>query len=117
MDFDLLLLAQLYLFSVLIACAFVFQRLRWKRRKQRKKNNLGFYPSSTSLGNALHQLQSIVAPPMKHVVMQTLDEDDLDEQDTGDGNQNSAQRHLLKQAARIRRGENIELLTARAARR
>jgi hypothetical protein len=115
MDFDLLLLAQLYLFSIFVACAFVFQRLRWRHRKQRGKKNLGFYPSSTSLGNALHQLQSIAEPPVKYVVVETMDEDDPDEQDSSD--QNNSQRHLLKQAARIRRGEHLERLTARVPRR
>jgi hypothetical protein len=115
MDFDLLLLAQLYLFSILVASAFVFQRLRWRHRKQRGKKNLGFYPSSTSLGNALHQLQSIAEPPVKYVVVEIMDEDDPDEQDSGD--QNNSQRHLLKQAARIRRGEHLERLTARMPKR
>jgi hypothetical protein len=116
MDFDLLLLAQLCLFfSIVIACAFVFQRLRWRRGKQHGKKNFGFYPGSRSLGNALHQLQSIAAPPAKYVVVETMDEDDADEQDSGD--QESSQRHLLKQAARIRRGEPLERLTARMPRR
>ena len=115
MDFDLLLLAQLYLFSIFVACALVFQRLRWRHRKQRGKKNLGFYPSSTSLGNALHQLQSIAEPRVKYVVVEIMDEDDPDEQDSGD--QNSSQRHLLKQTARIRRGEHLERLTARVPRR
>jgi hypothetical protein len=115
MGFDLLLLAQLYLFSIFVACAFVFQRLRWRHRKQRGKKNLGFYPSSTSLGNALHELQSIAEPLVKYVVVETIDEDDQDEQDSAD--QNNSQRHLLKQAARIRRGEHLERLTARVPRR
>jgi hypothetical protein len=115
MDFDLLLLAQLYLFCIFIASAFVFQRLRWRYRKQRGKKDLGFYPSSTSLGNALHQLQSIAEPPVKHVIVETMDEDDPDEQNSGD--QNDPRRHLLKQAARIRRGEQLERLTARVPRR
>ena len=114
MNFDLLLLAQLYLCAIFVACAFVFQRLRWKRRKQRGKKNLGFYPSSTSLGNALHQLQSIAEPTVKYVIVETIDDADPDEQDAGD--QDASQRHLLKQAARLRRGEHIDRLTARVPR-
>lgn len=112
MDFDLLLAAQLYLFCIFVACAFVFQRLRWRHRLRRGKKNLGFYPSSTSLGNALHQLQSIAEPPIKYVIAESMDED-VDEQYSGD--QNDPKRHLLKQIARIRRGEYLERLTARVS--
>ena len=109
MDLDLVLLEGLYLFSMFIACAFFFQRYRWKRRKRLGKRHLGFYPSSASMGNALHQLQVVAQPQVQYVIEEKLDEE-ADEDDSG--GPDDPTRHLHRQAKKIRRGEKIDRLTA-----
>lgn len=114
---ELLFEAGLYLFVVFVvfvvfvAFSFLFQRLRWRRRRRLGKQNPGFYPTSTSLGNALHELQSIAEPPAKYVIAEILDEEEEAEADES-GSLVNPKAHLLRQAARIRRGERVERLTA-----
>jgi hypothetical protein len=107
----LLFMAGLYLFVAFVAAAFLFQRFRWRRRRRLGRKDLGFYPTSTSLGNALHELQSIAEPPAKYVIAEVLDEEGEAEDDEPEGALNP-RAHLLRQAARIRRGERLERLTA-----
>jgi hypothetical protein len=61
------------------------------------------------LGNALHQLQTIAQPQMQHVIAEKLDEDLEDEES---GGPDDPVRHLHRQAAKIRRGERVERITA-----
>jgi hypothetical protein len=61
------------------------------------------------LGNALHQLQTIAQPQMQHVIAEKLDEDLEDEES---GGPDDPVRHLHRQAAKIRRGEPVERITA-----
>jgi hypothetical protein len=109
MDLDLVLLRGFYLFSTFIASAFFFQCLRGKRRL-RLGRHLGFYPSSASMGNALHQLQTIAQPQAEHAVVEILNEE-ADEDDAGDPEDSAA--HFRRQTARIRRGENIDRLVTK----
>jgi hypothetical protein len=112
MSLDLLLAAGMYVFVLFVALAFIFQRVRWRHRK-RQGRDPGFHPTSTSLGNALHQLQSIAEPPAKYVITEMLDEED-EADDEDQGRTASPKTHLLRQAARIRRGECLERLTVLA---
>lgn len=89
--------------------AFLYQRLRWRRRRRQGKPSLGFYPRGTALGNAFQQLQIIAEPQMTYVLEEKLNEDEDDEDS---GGPDDPTRHLHRQAARIRRGETIDTLTA-----
>lgn len=109
---DLLFLAGMYLFALLIALAFVFQRLRWRLRSRLGRKDPGFYPSSASLGYAFHQLQTLAEPSAQYVVAEMVDEEKADDDEQGGAADPTA--HLLRQAARIRRGEGLERLTATA---
>ena len=92
---------------VIFACAFFGQRLRARRRKKRGFADPGFYPTGTRLGNALHQLQSIVNPDALHFLQEQLQEEDEEEEEVPD-----PRKHILRQAARIRKGTHTGPLTA-----
>ena len=61
-----------------------------------------------SLGNAFHQLRAYVHPHVKHVITQTLEQ----EQSGDPEEQNDALFHLHRQAVRIQRGEQVDQITA-----
>jgi hypothetical protein len=109
MDFSSCLLIGFWLFIVFVGFAFFFQRFRWRRRKRLGRRHLGFYPTSTSMGNALQQLQVFAQPRMEYVLQEKFDED-TDEDDAG--GPEDPTRHLRRQVARIRRGEKVDQLTA-----
>jgi len=88
--------------------AVCLQRARWQWRNRRNKNR-GRYRGGAALGNALQALQAITQPHVKHVIEARLDEA-ADEDD--DGAPKDPMAHLLRQAKRIRRGEEIDRLTA-----
>jgi hypothetical protein len=111
---DLLLLKSLYAFLSFIGGVFFYQRWRWRRRKRLGESSYGFYPRTTSLGNALHQLQVLAEPRIAYVAEEKLDEeaDEADEDDEDDeSGPDDPLRHLHRQAARIRRGERLDRLT------
>jgi hypothetical protein len=91
-------------FVVFVVCVFFFQRIRWKYRKRRGKQNLGFYPTVTSAGNALHALQAFVQPKVRYVLQEKLSEDeDLDDE----GDKDDPYACLERQLRKIRRGEPV----------
>jgi hypothetical protein len=100
------------LLLTLIFCAFFGQRALTRPRKRKGHSNPGFFPAGTSLGNVLHQLQSIVGPDVLYSIQQQLQE--ADEEDDADSSLDP-QKRLLGQATRIRRGTQIEPITAVAA--
>ncbi len=106
---DMMLLAALYCFAVFVAIAFFYQRYRWRRRKSRGKSKWGFYPGTASMGNALHQLSVIAQPQLEYVLEEKLSEDS-EEDDEGAPKDPTA--HLHRQAAKLRRGEKLDRLTA-----
>ena len=108
LDLDVLPLGGLFLFSVLFAIAFFFQRYRWRRRKRQGRSNWGFYPSSASFGNALQELSVFAQPQVEHVLEEKLSED---AEDDGEGGPEDPVA-LHRQAARMRRGEKLDRLTA-----
>jgi hypothetical protein len=61
-----------------------------------------------TIGNALHQLQAFVQPHVKHVITQTFEQ--ADEEFTGDKSDTAV--HLLRQAIRIQRGDEVDQLSA-----
>lgn len=109
MDLDLLLLSGFYGLVCFVGCAFLYQRWRWRRMKRLGRRHLGFYPSGASLGNALHQLQVIAQPQVEHVIAEKLNEEAAEDDA---GGPDDPIRHLHRQAARIRRGEKLDRLTA-----
>ena len=109
LNLDVMLLGGLYFFSAFFAIAFFFQRYRWRRRKRQGKS-WGFYPSSASLGNALQELSVMAQPQVEHVLEEKLNEDAEDDSEGGPENPVA---HLHRQAAKIRRGEKLDRLTAR----
>jgi hypothetical protein len=108
MDFGSGLLVGFWLFIVFVGCAFFFQRFRWRRRKRLGRRHLGFYPNSTSMGNALQQLQIFAQPWAEYVLQEKFDED-ADEDDVGGPEDPTG--HFRRQVARIRRGEEVNQLT------
>jgi hypothetical protein len=113
MDFALEFLRGFYVFNglVIVACSglFCLRRFLWRRRRRRGKPELGFCPTYTSAGNALHNLQAIAQPRVDYVIAEKLD-DQADDDDEGEPN--DPEKHLHRQLRRIRRGEKIERLTA-----
>jgi hypothetical protein len=77
--------------------------------RNRRKKDRGRYRGGAALGNALQALQVITQPHAKHVIEARLDEaaDEEDEETPRD-----PKAHLLRQAKRIRKGEEIDRLTA-----
>jgi hypothetical protein len=61
-----------------------------------------------TLGNALHQLQAFVQPHVKHLITQTFEQ--ADEADLGDKSDTAV--HLLRQAVKIQRGDEVDRITA-----
>jgi hypothetical protein len=61
-----------------------------------------------TLGNALHQLQAFVQPHVKHVITQTFEQ--ADEEDLGDKSETAV--HMLRQAIRIQRGDEVDRISA-----
>ena len=110
LNLDLILLRGLFAFMALVTVAFFFQRYKWRQRKRKGKSNWGFYPSSSSLGNALQELSVMAQPQVEHVLEEKLNEDTEDDSEGGPENPVA---HLHRQAAKIRRGEKLDRLTAR----
>jgi hypothetical protein len=98
----------LYGLVSMFALVFMFQRIRWRITGR------GYRPRGVALGNALHQLQAIAEPRMQYVIEEKQSEDAEDEDA---GGPDDPLRHLHRQAAKIRRGERVERLTARIQRR
>jgi len=103
MKLVVVLLALQGLPTFLIACAFVFQRVRNRGQKRRD-----FYPSTYALGIAFQQIQQFVAPNTEYTIAEKLKE--VAEED-GEGDSDDPARCLERQLRRIRRGERLETLT------
>jgi hypothetical protein len=111
---DMFVLAGFYVILCLTGCAFFYQRFRYRRRQRLGKARPGFYPTGASMGNALHQLQTLAQPRMQYVLEEKLKEEvDADDE----GGPDDPTRHLHRQAARIRRGEPLDRLTVLLRRR
>ena len=96
----------LFVFSCCVI--FCVRRFLWRRRKRQGRRNLGFCPTYTSAGNALHALQAIAQPRVEFVLAEKFD-DAAD--DDAEGGPDSPEKHLHRQLRRIRRGEKVERLT------
>jgi hypothetical protein len=96
----------LFIFSCCVL--FCVRRFLWRRRKRQGRRNLGFCPTYTSAGNALHALQAIAEPRVEYVLAEKFN-DEADED--ADGEPDTPKKHLHRQLRRIRRGEKVDKLT------
>lgn len=94
------------LLLIVWGCIVCVQRALWRWRKKTGKSKLGFYPSGTSIGNALQVLQAIAEPQVQHVIEERLEEPTDEDDETGPKNPTA---HLMRQARRIRKGEDVHL--------
>jgi hypothetical protein len=99
-----------YVAVVVLLSIFYFKRLRWRSKRRSGRRDLGFYPRSLSLGNAMQNLQVFTRPTVAYVLEEKYDED-AEEDD--DGGPDDPTAHLKRQLKRIRRGESIDTLTVR----
>jgi hypothetical protein len=99
-----------YVAVVVLLSIFYLKRLRWRSKRRSGRRDLGFYPRSLSLGNAMQNLQVFTRPTVAYVLEEKYDED-ADEDD--DGGPDDPTAHLNRQLKRIRRGESIDTLTVR----
>ncbi len=107
MSFDTLILAQLWAILAIFGAVFLMRRLVWRLR-----GRFGFYPSGAALGNALQRLQVIAQPEVRYVIREKEGES-VDGEDSGDPDYPiDPIAHLHRQARRIRRGEEVERITA-----
>jgi len=97
-------------FFIFAIIAFFYQRIRYKQRLRRGKRRLGFYPSAAAMGNALQSLQSIAEPTVALILEEKLAEPAESDDESGDDDPLA---HLHRQAARIRKGDPPNRLTAR----
>jgi len=99
-------MAYLGLLLMVWGCTVWVQRVLWRWRKKAGKSNWGFYPSGALIGNALQVLQAIAEPQMQHVIEEKLEEPAEDDDEAGPKDPAA---HLLLQARRIRKGEDVRL--------
>ncbi len=84
------------------------RRAIWRWEKRTGKGQLGFYPSGAALGNALQAIQVIAQPHVKYVIEEKLEESSDADDESGRLDPTA---HLMRQARRIRNGEEVERLT------
>jgi hypothetical protein len=59
------------------------------------------------IGNALHRLQACIQPHLKHIITQSIDLTVLHEESV-----DPQEAHILSQAIRIQRGDELDGVTA-----
>jgi hypothetical protein len=94
------------LLLIVWGCILWVQRALWRWRKKKGRSKLGFYPSGASIGNALQVLQAIAEPQVQHVIEERLEEPAEDDDEAGPKDPAA---HLMRQARRIRKGEDVRL--------
>lgn len=98
-----------FLAIAVIVAHYYLRRAAWRRRKRQGKPP-GFYPSVSSMGDALQFLQVFYRPSVAYVLEAKRDE--AAEEDD-DGEPGTPKKQLLRQLRRIRRGERVERLVIR----
>ena len=89
---------------------FYLRRMIGTRKKCQGRKDLGFSPSTFTLGISLRHLEMFTHPSVEYVLEEKYDED-ADEDDQGDPDHPSAQ--LKRQLKRVRRGEAVDRLVLR----
>ena len=106
-DLNAVVSALLWAVLAIFGVVFSVRRVVWMLR-----GRFGFYPSGAALGNALQRLQVIAQPEVRYVIREKEDESAV-EVDSGDPDHPvDPVAHLHRQARRIRRGEEVERITA-----
>jgi hypothetical protein len=89
----------------------LFVRIRPHGDALPRNSRFGFFRGG-GLGNALQQLQVIVHPHTKHVIVQMAAEEADESEAEGAVDPADPIAHLHRQAEKIRRGEEIDRITA-----
>jgi hypothetical protein len=107
MSFDLMFLRAFLALSAFAATAFLYQRIRFKRRCRKGIKHPGFYPSTAALGNALQSLQLLAQPDVQYILEEKLEEpaEKDDEAEPCDPT-----RRLNRQLEQIRLGRPVDRL-------
>ena len=108
MDLNLVargMLGGLLLYFLVFVLIVRYQRSRWRRKPRLGRKHWGYYPTSSSIGNALQTLQVFVHPQMDYVLEEKLNED-TEEDDQGD--RDDPKKALGWQLRRIRNGERVD---------
>ena len=95
------------LFALFIG-VFCVKRVLWIWRVRAEGGSAGQYCGGAALGNALQELQAFVQPRTEYVIQERLEET-VDEDDNGEPKDPTE--HLMRQARKIRNGEQVERLT------
>jgi hypothetical protein len=107
MNLDLIIYGAFLAFFALFTAIFLFQRLRYRRKKAVNPNHRGFYPTAAALSLALISLHTLAQPDLSHALEQRQTQAE-DEDENGDPDDPAAQ--LNRQLKRIRNGEDIDTL-------
>lgn len=84
------------------------ERALWRWKKRTGKGMFGFCPSAAALGNALQVVQVIAQPHVKYVIEEKFEEPSDADDESGSLDPTA---HLMRQARRIRNGEELGYLT------
>jgi hypothetical protein len=110
-DLNAVVSALLWAVLAIFGVVFFVRRVVWRLR-----GRFGFYPSGAALGNALQRLQVIAQPEVRYVI-RGKDDESVDGEDSGDPDHPvDPVAHLHWQARRIRRGEEVDRITAMVGR-
>ena len=74
----------LFLFMAIVFSATFLLLRRTYRQRLKKRLDPGFYPSTRSLGEALHTLQIFAQPQIQHVLQEKRSEPKQEEEDGGE---------------------------------
>lgn len=99
-----------YVAVIVLLGIFYFKRVQWRSKRRSGGRDLGFCPSSRSLGIAMQNLQVLTRPTVGYILEEKCDEDAEDDEDGGPEDPTA---HLNRQLKRIRRGERVDTLTVR----
>ncbi len=107
-----LAMASPFLAILLILAYYYLFRVKWGRKRKTGRRRRRFPPSSEGLGTVLLGLTLIYRPRILHAVeAQHRQVEDADEDDNGDPD--SPEKHLMRQLRRIRRGEEVDVISIR----
>ena len=104
-------LAGPFLAILAILAYYQFLRVVWKRKKRKRMKNLGFCPSSLTLGLAFQFMSVFYRPTVAHAIQAMLQEG-VEEDDQGDP-EGMTKQQLNRQLKKIRRGEQVGDLVLR----
>ena len=98
---------------VIVAIALFCYKIKelFKKPQQNRRRSVNVFKSNAIIGTTFLPFASIYRPSMIEVAKVQLRREDKDEDESGDPE--SPMRHLLRQLRRIRRGEDVGILSLR----